>query len=133
MTALVWLHLVGAYLWLGGLVTLALIVAVALRTLPRPEFRAFVRRVGWAFAGLSALAWLLIAASGLPMAVRLGWPAPVRAKTAVAGAVLAATALHVVAGRRTASRAAVTASRVLAALVLLGTLVIFWLGARAAA
>jgi putative copper export protein len=58
MTVLVWLHVVGAAIWLGGLVTLATTVVVALRTLPRELFRAFVRRAGWAFAALSVtLGW----------------------------------------------------------------------------
>ena len=89
MAVLLWLHLVGAALWLGGLVALAMAVLVALRTLPSEMFRVFVRHAGWAFAGLSALAWLLIAVSGILMAGRLGWPVLVRIKTAVAGSLLA--------------------------------------------
>lgn len=131
MGVLIWLHLVGAALWLGGLVTLATAVLVALRVLPREMFRGFVRQTGWAFAGLSAVAWLLIAVSGLVMAGQLGWPAPVRAKTAVAGGVLTATVLHVLTGRLTTSRAAVLTSRALAVLVFGGTLWIFWLGVAA--
>src|SRR5215469_3263944 len=125
MAVLVMLHLVGAALWLGGLVTLAVAVLVALRTLPSATFRAFVRRAGWAFAGQSTVAWLL-------MAGRLGWPAPVRVKTALGGALVAATALHVVTGRLTAWRPAVMASRALALLVFGGTLAAFWLGVQIA-
>jgi putative copper export protein len=132
MAVLVWIHLVGAALWLGGLATLALAVLVALRTLPRELFRAFVRRAGWAFAILSAGAWLLIGATGLLMAAQLGWPALVRVKTVVASIVLAATILHVLTSRRTTSRLVVATSRTLALLVLAGTLVIFWLGVQAA-
>lgn len=132
MAVLLWLHLVGAALWLGGLVALAMAVLVALRTLPSEMFRVFARHAGWAFAGLSALAWLLIALSGLLMAGHLGWPALVRIKTAIAGAVLAATALHVVTGRMPTSRLAVATSRALAVLIFGGTLVIFWLGVEAA-
>jgi uncharacterized membrane protein len=133
MAVLIWLHLIGAALWLGGLVTLALIVVVALRTLPRELFRTLVRRAGWAFAGLSAVAWLLLGVSGLSLAGQLGWPAPVRLKTALAAGVLAATVLHVLTGRLTTSRPAVLVSRTLALLVLAGTLAIFWLGAQLAA
>lgn len=132
MAILVWLHLLGAAIWLGGLVTLALTVLVALRALPRPLFRTLVRQAGWAFAGLSAVAWLLIGVSGLLMAGQLGWPALVRIKTALAGALLVATLLHVVTGRLTASRSATVTSRALALLVLAGTLAIFWLGVQAA-
>jgi len=130
MTVLVLLHLAGASLWLGGLVTLALAVVVALRALPRESFRPFVRQAGWAFAGLSAVSWLLIGVSGALMGDRLGWPAPVQTKAALGAAVLVAAALHVVTGRLTASRAAVLTSRALAALVFAGTLVVFWLGVQ---
>jgi uncharacterized membrane protein len=132
MAVLLWLHLVGASLWLGGLATLAVAVLVALRTLPRELFRSFVRRAGWAFAGVSAAAWLLIGVSGLLMAGRSGWPDLLRTKTVLAGAVLAAAVLHVVTGRLTASRLAVVTSRTLALLVFAGTLAIFWLGVQLA-
>lgn len=131
MTAiLTWLHLLGAALWLGGLVTLAVAVLVALRSLPREAFRPYVRRVGWAFAALSAVAWLLIAVPGLLLAASLAWPEPVRTKAALGGAILVATALHVVTGRFTTSRAAVLTSRTLALLIFAGTLLVFWLGVR---
>jgi uncharacterized membrane protein len=130
--ALIWLHLVGAALWLGGLVTLAATVVVALRTLPRELFRAFVRRAGWAFAALSVVAWLLIGVSGIVLAEQAGWPALVRDKTVLGAAILAAAAVHVVTGRLTTSRLAIVTSRTLALLVFLGTLAIFWLGVEAA-
>jgi uncharacterized membrane protein len=130
--ALIWLHLVGAAIWLGGLLTLAVTVVIALRTLPRELFRAFVRRAGWAFAALSAVAWLLIGVSGVILAVQAGWPALVRAKTVLGAAILAAAAVHVVTGRLTTSRVAIVTSRTLALLVFLGTLAIFWLGVEAA-
>jgi hypothetical protein len=132
MAVLIGLHLAGAALWLGGLVTLALAVLVALRTLPADLFRAFVRRAGWAFAGLSALAWLLIAVPGLVLAGQLGWPALIRAKAVLGGAVLVASVLHVLSGRRTGSRLLVTTSRALAVLVLAGSAAAFWLGVQAA-
>ena len=133
MTFLLWLHLVGAALWLGGLATLALAVVIALRTVPRPAARSFIRTAGWAFAGLSALAWLVIAVSGLLLAAGLGWPELIRIKTGIAAAVVVAAVLHVLTGRQTSSRPAVLASRALALLVFAGTLVVFWLGVEAAA
>ena len=132
MGALVWLHLVGAGLWLGGLASLAVVILTALRTLPRESFRLLVRRVGWTFAALSAVSWLLIGGSGIALAVRLGWPSLVVLKTAVGAALLLASALHVLTGRLTASRPAVTVSRGLAVLVFAGTLWIFWLGVEVA-
>jgi hypothetical protein len=130
--ALVWLHLVGAALWLGGLVMLAVTIVVAVRTMPRELFRAFVRRAAWAFAALSVVAWLLIGVSGIVLAGQAGWPAVVRAKTVLGAAILAAAAVHVVTGRLTASRLAIVTSRTLALLIFLGTLAIFWLGVEAA-
>jgi hypothetical protein len=130
---LVWLHLVGAALWLGGLATLAATVLAAYRVLARESFRLLVRRVGWTFAGLSAVAWLLIGGSGIALAFGVGWPRLVVVKTGLAAAVLAATALHVATARLTESRLAVTVSRALAVLVFAGTLVAFWLGVQVAA
>lgn len=132
LSLLLGLHLAGAALWLGGLVTLALAVLVALRTLPRELFRTFARRAGWGFAGLSALAWVLLAVPGLMLGAQLGWPALVRAKAALGGMVLLATLLHVLTGRMTESRAMVMTSRTLAALAFAGTVAAFWLGVQAA-
>ncbi len=132
MLVLVWMHLVGAALWLGGLATLATAVLVALRALPREEFRAFVRQVGWAFAGLSVLAWLLIGGSGLALAAQLRWPSLAVIKTVLAVVLLVATALHVVTGRQTRSRSLVLLSRALALAVFVITLAVFWLGAELA-
>lgn len=131
MHVLVWLHLVGASLWLGGLVTLAAVVLVAARTVPREAFGRFVRTAGWTFAGLSALAWALLGVSGLLLAVRLGWPALAVVKAALGGGLLAAAALHVFTGRSPV-RPLVLASRALAVLLLLGTLAAFWLGVQLA-
>jgi hypothetical protein len=56
----------------------------------------------------------------------------VRIKTVLGATLLAATVLHVVTGRMTASRLATVTSRTLALLVFVGTLAIFWLGVQAA-
>jgi hypothetical protein len=72
MGVLGWLHLVGAALWVGGLITLAMAVLVAVLTMPRELFRSFMRHAGWAFAVVSAAACVLIGASGLPMAAQTG-------------------------------------------------------------
>lgn len=132
MRVLVFLHLIGAALWLGGLVTLGAVALSGLRVLPPESFRRFIRHAGWAFAGLSAVAWALIAGSGLAMAVALGWPALVVAKAVLGGAVVVAAALHVVTGRRHTSRVAVRVSRGLALAVFVATLVVFWLGVQVA-
>ena len=132
MSILVWLHLIGAGIWLGGLVGVTMAVVVGSRTLPREFFQRFVRTLGWAFAGLSVLAWLLIAIPGLLMAAALRWPELSVAKTAFGAGILLASGLHLATARLTASRVAVIASRALALGIFLSTLVVFWLGVQLA-
>ncbi len=133
MDFLIWIHLVGAALWLGGLVTLAVAVVVAFRSLPREQARSFVRNAGRAFAGLAAFAWLLLAISGLTLGAQRHWSQLVVEKVGLAAAVVLATIAHTLLGMRTSSRAAVMTSRVLSVLILLGTLYLFWFGVRLAA
>lgn len=132
MQVLVWIHLVGASLWLGGLVMLAAAVLVARRTLPRDDFRRFVRATGRTFAGISLVAWLLIGVSGILMADQLGWPQLAVRKAILAGFVVAGTVAHSLTGMHTNSRVLVAISRLLALLILIGTLVLFWQGVRLA-
>jgi putative copper export protein len=131
-TVWVWLHLLGAALWLGGVVFLGVLVIVAYRALDRPLFRQVARLAGRAFAGLSVVAWLLILVSGLALATEMRWPRLIVEKTGLAVLVVIGTAVHVVTGMRTESRTAITISRSVGVLVLLGTLVIFWIGVRVA-
>jgi len=132
MSLLLWLHLVGAAIWLGGLTALAVAVVTGSRTLPREPFRRFVRTLGWAFAGLSALAWVLIAVPGLIMAAALRWPELAVAKTGLGAAILLASGLHVATARLTASRLAIVTSRALALAIFVATLAVFWLGVQLA-
>jgi uncharacterized membrane protein len=125
-------HLLGAGLWLGGLVTLAALILVAFRTLERDAFRILVRRAGWAFAALSAAAWLLLAVSGLLLAFRHGWPQLAVVKAILGGAVLVAAGAHVLTGRRRGSRALLMVSRTLSPLIFAATLALYWLGVRLA-
>jgi uncharacterized membrane protein len=127
------LHLLGAAVWLGGLVTLAVVVVVAYRSLERDAFRLLVRRAGWAFAGLSLAAWLLLAASGLALAFGHGWPPLAVAKAILGGGVILAAVAHVFTGRRRDSRPLVLVSRTLSLLIFAATLTLFWLGVRLAA
>lgn len=130
---LVFLHLVGAAFWLGGLVTLAAVIVVAHRTLEREEFRLLVRRAGWTFAGISAVAWLLLAVSGVTRAFQRGWPSMAVTKAILGAIVLAAAVAHVLSGRRRDSRALLVVSRSLSLLIFGATLALFWLGVRLAA
>lgn len=127
-----YLHLLGAATWLGGLVWVAVSTVVAARTLPREQFRPLVRRLGRAFAVVSVVAWTLIASTGLGFAFQRGWPALVIVKTVLAALVALGAGLHVITGMRTGSRAAIATSRALSGLIFVGTLALFWLGIQLA-
>lgn len=128
MSFLLWLHLVAASVWLGGLVMLGAAVLVALRTLEREQFRAFARSAGRAFAVLAVAAWLVIGVSGLALASRHGWSRLLVDKTGLAVAIVVFTVAHTLLGMRTQSRAAVMASRTLSVVILAATLVVYWMG-----
>jgi hypothetical protein len=132
MRVLLWLHLIGASLWLGGLATLAIAVVVGSRTLARNLFQQFVRKVGWTFAGLSALAWLLIGVPGVAMAVTLHWPQLAVAKSELGVGIVLLSAAHVATARLTSSPLARIASRALALVIFAATLSVFWLGVQLA-
>ena len=127
MAVLLWLHIIAAAIWLGGLVMLAVAVVAALRTLEREQFRAFIRVAARVFAGLALVAWLLLGATGLAMAERRGWSRLLVDKTGLAVLVVVLTVVHTLLGMRTGSRAAVMASRTVAVLIFLATLGIFWM------
>lgn len=63
------LHLIGAAVWTGGLVFLAVAAAVARRTIPPEERIAFFRALGRRFAIVAAVAAAAIAATGIDMAI----------------------------------------------------------------
>lgn len=132
MDFLVWLHVVGAALWLGGMVSLGVAVVVAFRSLQADQARLFIRNAGRAFAGVSVVAWLLLGATGLLFGAQRHWPLLVVEKIGLALAVLVATVAHTLLGMRTRSRPAIVGSRVLSVLILLGTLLLFWFGVRLA-
>lgn len=127
-----YLHLLGAATWLGGLIWLGVSTVIAARSLPREQFRPLVRRLGRGFVAVSVLAWILIASTGLGFAFQRGWPGLVIIKVVLASLVVAATAAHVVTGARPASRGAAVISRTLSGLILLGTLALFWIGVQLA-
>ncbi len=119
--------MVAASIWLGGLVMLGAATVVALRTLERDDFRRFIRAAGRTFAVLAAGAWLLLGLSGLALAHEHGWTRPLVLKTGLAVLVVAMTVAHTLLGARTGSRAAVMSSRALSVLILVATLLIFWI------
>ena len=135
------IHLVAAAFWLGGLIFLAFVAVIAARTLDRPAFRRLMSRTGRAFAVGSVVAWTLIATSGAAMAwPRLGYSLNqlestsfghlLEEKTRLMVLLLILTGVHTVASRRTDSKAAIVASRILAPLLFVVTLGIFWFAVR---
>lgn len=138
----VWLfiHLVAAAYWLGGLILLAVVAVVARRHLDAAAFRNLMAGAGRAFLAGSVVAWLAIAVSGAAMATShlhgLGelrttsWGNTLETKTSLALLAVALTAAHSVAGGRNRSPAWVTASRFLSPMILIVTLAIFYLAVR---
>jgi putative copper export protein len=67
------LHLIGAAVWVGGLVTLALAVGAARRTVPEEERVALFRALGRRFLLAGGVAMAVLIATGTDMAAdRLG-------------------------------------------------------------
>jgi hypothetical protein len=127
-----YLHLIGAATWLGGLVWLAFSTVIAARTLPREQFRLLVRRLGRAFGVMSLAAWLLIGATGFGFAIQRGWPRLAIAKAGLGALVLAAAAAHVATGMRAGSPVALAISRTLSVFMFVATLVLYWIGLKLA-
>jgi uncharacterized membrane protein len=64
MTTLVFLHILGAVIWSGGLIFVALVAAGARRTLPERERTELFRVVGTGFLIMAGIAALLLGLSG---------------------------------------------------------------------
>jgi putative copper export protein len=62
------LHLIGAAVWAGGMVMLALAVGAARRTLPAPERIDLFRALGRRFLFAGGIAMLILIATGTDMA-----------------------------------------------------------------
>ncbi|HEY9289234.1 MAG TPA: hypothetical protein VIT43_14570 [Candidatus Dormibacteraeota bacterium] len=134
-----WLHLLAAAFWLGGLLMLAIVTVSALRLLDRPTFRALIRRVGRVFLLGSLIAWAILALSGLALAggrihtlgdlTATGFGRTLLLKTGLFGLAIVLTLVHTVAGGRS-SPVAVRLSRTLSPVIFLLTLAIFYLAVR---
>ena len=134
------LHLLAAAFWLGGLIVLGMLAVVSHRVLDAESFQTLMVSAGRAFLGASAIAWIVIAASGVALAAgriqgvgqlqSTGWGRTLEAKTGLAFLAVVLAAVHSVAGRKTSSAGWVVASRGLSALVLLVTVGVFYLAVR---
>lgn len=118
---------------------LAIVTMSALRVVDRPTFRELIRRVGRAFLVGSLIAWAVLAVSGVAMAttrlrstgalLNTAYGRTLSLKSLLFVLVILATVVHTVAGGRS-SPAAIRTSRALSPLILLLTLVIFYLAIR---
>ena len=132
---LLFLHLVAAAFWLGGLILLAVVVVVGLRTLDREAFRRLIRGTGRAFAVGSAFAWALLALTGFLLArqhldsvaqlTTTSFGRRLTVKIGLAGIALVAAAAHTITGR-SRSRPVLVASRVLALVTFLATVAVYY-------
>jgi putative copper export protein len=121
-----WLHLLAAAFWLGGLVFLALVVlALSGR---RDVLRSVIGPVGRVFGYGAIVAWIVLAATGLFLS-RGHWTETLVAKAGFAAVAVASAAVHVVTGR-SQKRATLAVSRAMAGLTFVATLAVFWLATR---
>lgn len=135
MSFLLFLHLLAAAFWLGGLLMLPLAVIPAVRLPEREAGRFVIRRLGWSFAAGAGVAWLLLLVTGVVMARShlsslsdLGtthFGRTLEDKSGLAIIALAAAVAHVVTGR-SGSRTLIRTSRALALVTLLATLGVFY-------
>lgn len=103
MILVVWLHLVAAMVWIGGMVFLSLVLAPALKQEPFAVQRGdLIRTVGLRFRAVvwSSIGVLLttgpalMAARGWSLGAPGGWPAVLVAKLVLVTIVLALAAAH---------------------------------------
>lgn len=64
VTTLVFIHILGAAIWTGGLFFVALVAVGAKRTLPERERSDLFHFIGWGFLGMAGFAALLLGTSG---------------------------------------------------------------------
>jgi putative copper export protein len=136
---LLFLHLIAAAFWLGGLMLLPIIVFAGLRSLEREPFQRLIRLTGRAFALGSILAWATLGITGLLLARQhLGSVANLSTtafgqrllvKVVLAAGALLTAVLHTVTGRA-GSPVLLAVSRILALTTFLLTLGVFYEAAR---
>lgn len=100
---LVSLHVLGAIVWIGGMLFLSLVLAPIVRTRKAaPEFMALFRSaalrfriVAWAAIGLLLITGpMLLLQRGISLATPSAWPHIVRLKLGLVGVLLVLTVLH---------------------------------------
>ncbi|MGH2865861.1 MAG: hypothetical protein ACRDJX_11525 [Solirubrobacteraceae bacterium] len=89
---LVFLALLGASVWVGGFVAIAVVARAARRTLEPPAQVAFFRALGRSYAVVGDTALVLALASGAELLRAHRWDATTLAAVVLAGALVVATA-----------------------------------------
>jgi uncharacterized membrane protein len=97
---LVVLLVVGASVWVGGYLTIAVVASVARRTLGAGDRVAFFRALGRSFGPFAGAALAVALMAGGTLALQNGWSGVLTAATVVAAAVVLVTVVGVVQARR---------------------------------
>lgn len=98
--ALAGVLVLAAAVWLGGFVTLVVVVRVAHQTLGPAERVAFFRRLGRRYGMVAGLALALALATGASLLYQRRWDGPLTATAVVAAGLVAATVLGVTQARQ---------------------------------
>jgi uncharacterized membrane protein len=98
-SALLGLLVFSAAVWVGGLVAIAVVARVARRTLAPAERVAFFRGLGRSYGGVGGTALGVALVTGALLAVQRPWDGLRSASAAVAGCLVATTAVGVVQAR----------------------------------
>lgn len=110
---LLFIHLLAVTYWVGGQLFLGFVLVPALRDEDPARRRELTRQVGIRFMNLSIPALVVIVATGVEMARRIGQlddpTSAFNAKMACVAAAVLATAWHIVAARREQLRASAVA------------------------
>ncbi len=103
MLFLTWLHLIGAMIWIGGMLFLSLVLVPALKSSPLAPHRAIVfpavarhfRLVGWgAVAVLLSTGPVLALSRGIDLSDPPAWPLVLRVKLGLVLLLVSVTAVH---------------------------------------
>jgi hypothetical protein len=98
-TFVAFVTLLGACVWLGGFVAIAVVARVARSQLERPAQVAFFRALGRRYLGVGVGALVLALAGGAALLAGHGWDAAALLAVVFAGAIVLATAAGVVQAR----------------------------------
>ena len=95
----VFVALLGASVWVGGFIAIAIVARIARRQLERPAQVAFFRRLGREYAVIGTPALVIALAAGGVLLEERAWDHTASAAVVVAGALLLATAAGVAQAR----------------------------------